>query len=813
MQLRKKYDPHEAEPRLARQWNDAGLYAFNPHSSAECFSVDTPPPYVSADHLHAGHVMSYSQAEFIVRYKRMRGLNVFYPMGFDDNGLPTERFVEAKHHVDKATIDRKEFVRMCLAETAEGAATYRRLWERLGISVDWSLCYSTMDERSRRTAQASFLDLQTRGLIERREEPIQWCFACGTSPAQADVASVEQAGRLHDIAFGGGLVISTTRPELLPACVALYAHPDDARYSPLLGTDATVPIFGHRVPVRAHPDVDPTFGTGLMMVCTWGDSEDVAKWRADHLDTRIIFAADGTLSDGAGILRGMRPQDARRAVIEALTAQGLLVGSRPVTHAVGTHERCGSPVEFNLALQWFIRILDHKQRFLELGDRLAWYPRFMKARYDEWVSGLKWDWCISRQRFYGVPFPVWYCVNCSTPLLADRQSLPVDPTVTQPSTGTRCACGSAQFRGEPDVMDTWMTSSLSPLINGNWAFGDSARMSMTYPNSVRVQAFEIIRTWLFYTIVKAEYHTGGLPWRSVMISGWGLDAEGRKLSKRLGNFVDPMEIITKYSADAMRYWAAGSSLGHDLRYSESRIADGQRLCTKLWNAGRLIGGHLADEARPSVPDPACMSVADRWILRRFGIAVTDASRAFEEFDYSHALEAAEQFLQADLCDNYLEIVKPRLWEGSTASPQTMECTRAILVQTFRGTLKLLAPFLPFVTEEIHGLLFAALSDAKSIHVSQWPQAPELAWDARDEEQSRVLLSLLGAVRKWKSNARLNAGAPLSSVRIACSHERRDTCCAIADDLRSGVRATDVGFAESGSVETGIEGITLEVTAR
>jgi len=531
MQLRKKYDPHEAEPRLARQWNDAGLYAFNPHSSAECFSVDTPPPYVSADHLHAGHVMSYSQAEFIVRYKRMRGLNVFYPMGFDDNGLPTERFVEAKHHVDKATIDRKEFVRMCLAETAEGAATYRRLWERLGISVDWSLCYSTMDERSRRTAQASFLDLQTRGLIERREEPIQWCFACGTSLAQADVESVEQAGRLHDIAFGGGLVISTTRPELLPACVALYAHPDDARYSPLLGTDATVPIFGHRVPIRAHPDADP------------------------------------------------------------------------------------------------------------------------------------------------------------------------------------------------------------------------------------------------------------------------------------------MEIITKYSADAMRYWAAGSSLGHDLRYSESRIADGQRLCTKLWNAGRLIGDHLADEARPSVPDPACMSVADRWILHRFGIAVTDASRAFEEFDYSHALEAAEQFLQADLCDNYLEIVKPRLWEGSTASPQTMECTRAILVQTFRGTLKLLAPFLPFVTEELHGLLFAALSDAKSIHVSQWPQAPELAWDARDEEQSRVLLSLLGAVRKWKSNARLNAGAPLSSVRIACSHERRDTCCAIADDLRSGVRATDVGFAESGSVETGIEGITLEVTAR
>ncbi|MBD3243406.1 MAG: valine--tRNA ligase [Chitinivibrionales bacterium] len=814
MPLPKKYDPNEAEPRIAARWREQNLFAFDPDSTAECYSVDTPPPYVSADHLHIGHAMSYSQAEFIVRYKRMRGYNVFYPMGFDDNGLPTERFVEQKYGIDKRTADRERFIELCLKETRAGAETYRTLWDRLGISVDWSQSYSTIDQRCRRAAQRSFIDLYRQGLIERRDEPVQWCYQCGTSLAQADIETREGPAEIHDIAFTGPdnqpLVISTTRPELLPACVALYAHPDDERYRALIGRPATVPLFGHTVECRTHPDVDPSYGTGLMMVCTWGDTEDVIKWRTDRLPTRPVFDEAGRLNELAGPFADMAIPEARRAILDALRSGGTYRRSRAITHTVGVHERCGTPAELNCTPQWFVNLLTHREQFRRLAGQLQWYPPFMKHRLDSWIDELKWDWCISRQRFYGVPFPVWYCRDCATPLPAPDSDLPVDPTLHAPPPGARCSCGGDRFEPEHDVMDTWMTSSLTPLITAGWAENDTGRMQRLYPSSVRVQAFEIIRTWLFYTLVKGQYHTESLPWRAVMISGWGLDEQGRKMSKRLGNYEDPMAVIERCSADAVRFWAATVSPGHDLRFSEETLADGRRLAVKLWNAARLVDS-IAGEA-PGACDwqSGTLSVADRWIANRYADTIDECTDAFDSYDYSRALRRTQLFFYNELCDNYLEIVKPRLWEESDTAPDHKALTQALLRELLLGALKLYAPILPFVTDELFTRLYGDTTGESSIHRSAWPVAPSVAVTAEQREGADMLLQLIAAVRKWKSERNVHPNHPIASLALGCSTGLAGAAQSLAPDLRTAARAAHVAVRERCSSPTEIDGVTMDI---
>lgn len=814
MPLPKRYEPNEAEPRIAAQWRDENLFAFDPHSTAECFSVDTPPPYVSADHLHIGHAMSYSQAEFIVRYKRMRGCNVFYPMGFDDNGLPTERFVEQKYDIDKRTANREHFIELCLKETASSAQTYRALWDRLGISVDWSQSYSTIDNRCRRAAQRSFTELYLQGLIERREEPVQWCYRCGTSLAQADIETREGPADIHDIAFAGPdnqpLVISTTRPELLPACVALYAHPDDERYRSLIGCSATVPLFGHTIQCRTHPDVDPAYGTGLMMVCTWGDTEDAVKWRTDRLPTRMIFDDTGRLNALAGQFAGMTAPRARAAIVEALRAGGAYRGSRAITHTVGVHERCGTPAELNCTPQWFVRLLEHREHFRRLAEQLQWYPVFMKQRLDSWIDDLKWDWCISRQRFYGVPFPVWYCRECAAPLLAADEHLPVDPTLSGPPDGARCRCGSDRFDPERDVMDTWMTSSLTPLISAGWADSDTERMRRLYPSSVRVQAFEIIRTWLFYTLVKGHYHTQSIPWHTVMISGWGLDEQGRKMSKRLGNYEDPMRVIERCSADAVRFWAATVSPGHDLRFNEETLADGRRLVTKLWNAARLVDS-LASGAKAACDwGSKHMSVADCWVADRYGDTIAECTDAFESYDYSRALRRAQLFFYNELCDNYLEIAKPRLWEESESPAEHRELTRALLRELLLGALKMYAPILPFITEELFGLLYKQDSGETSIHRSAWPTPPQRCLTPELDSGADMLLKLIGSVRKWKSEQNVHPSHPVDVLTLSCQASLGATVEALLPDLRTATRAARAELGSGCRLPTAVDGITMDI---
>ncbi|HLJ99801.1 MAG TPA: class I tRNA ligase family protein, partial [Streptosporangiaceae bacterium] len=517
------YDHLSVEAEARAIWEAADVYK----CQGTDFTVDTPPAYVSADHLHVGHAMSYSQPDFIVRYRRMRGERVFYPMGFDDNGLPTERYVEQKLGLTAASMPRAEFVALCLAETRRGGAAYEELWRRLGLSVDWSLRYSTIDERCQRVAQTSFITLYEAGLVRRAADPVLWCPLDQTALAQADIEDSERRSVLYRILFTGSggerIEIATTRPELLPGCVALYHHPADSRYAGL--TAATVPLSDRTVPVLTDEDVDPEFGTGLMMVCTFGDGEDVRRWRRDGLELRLVLGADGRLGPLAGPFSGLAGAEARKAVVAALAADGLLAGQTPVRQVVGVHDRCGTPAEFQIRPQWFVAVRDNAARFRDRAAELEFIPEFMRRRLEDWIDGLKWDWNISRQRRYGVPFPVWFCSSCSSPVLAPLESLPVDPlSCAAPACS---ACGSESAEPDPDVMDTWMTSSLTPQINLGWPVdGDAPVMS------VRVQGFEIIRTWLFYTLVQSELHFRRLPWRAALISGWGLNEQGRKLSKR-----------------------------------------------------------------------------------------------------------------------------------------------------------------------------------------------------------------------------------------------------------------------------------------
>lgn len=763
-ELPKNYNFNEREVFWQKYWEDNEIYKFDPKKTGEIFSIDTPPPYVSAAHLHVGHAMSYTQAEFVVRYKRMTGHNVFYPMGFDDNGLPTERFVEKKYKIDKNKITKAEFIDLCLKETKEGGETYKNFWKSLGISVDWSLLYSTIDERCQKTAQRSFIDLFKKGLIEHKEEPVIWCPKCQTALAQSDLDDLDQKTYLNYLNFqffdGAEAPIATTRPELLPACVALYTNSEDPRFTKYIGKTAKVPLFDYEVPVLADDKVDPKFGTGLMMVCTFGDVEDIERWKNDHLDTRIVVDKTGRLTELAGEFKGLKINDARQAIIDKLKTIGALAKQDAIENVCNVHERCGTIAEFVVTPQWFIKVVSEKDAWIKRGNELKWHPKFMKSKYDAWIEGLKWDWCISRQRYYGVPFPVWFC-ECGEIILPNDTELPVDPTAKKPTKACP-KCGSHQFTPEHDVMDTWMTSSLTPLINASWQEPNNL-MNQIYPMSLRVQAFEIIRTWLFYTIVKSHYHTDSLPWQDVMISGWGLDEKGRKISKSLGNFVEPEQLIEKYSADALRYWSAEATLGQNLRYNEEEVKVGKRTITKLWNASKFVISHLADFQSSSEFDKTTLDPADHWILSELQKTLDNYHKNFASYEYAKAKDAISSFFWDKFCDNYLEFVKYRLYD-ETPNSQSKLAAQWTLREVLFVVLQLFAPIMPFITEEIYQLYFAKSTKQKSIHLTQLPEKLPIADQKIADEFSQILL-IVQEVRRYKAAKNYSIKKELAELTV------------------------------------------------
>ncbi len=828
-ELTKDFDAAAIEERGRALWESSGIYDYDPDHPGELFSVDTPPPYVSASHLHVGHAMSYTQAEIVIRYQRMRGRKVFYPMGFDDNGLPTERYVEKTHNINKSKTTRAAFRALCLEETRKGAAHYEDLWRALGLSVDWSLRYSTIDEHCRRTAQKSFLDLFHKGRVYRSDEPVLWDTHFETALAQADLETLSRKGRLNDIAFsapdGTELIISTTRPELIPACVALYCHPEDERYTHLVGGKAIVPLSGGReVPILTDPEVKLDFGTGLMMVCTFGDGEDVKKWKRDGLDLRLCIDPRGNMTELAGDFAGLPVTAARKRILKALQATGEFRGAKNTDQNVSIAERSGMPVEFNMAPQWFIRVLDAKERWLKRSADLNWHPEYMKVRLDHWIEGLKYDWNISRQRFYGVPFPLWFCAKCEHPTLADEDSLPVDPLEDACPASACEECGHAEFRGEPDVMDTWMTSSLTPLINANWAGSDGRAGTMElHPMSVRVQAFEIIRTWLFYTLVKSDIHHDTVPWTDVMISGWGLNEQGKKISKSsLEKFTDkktgynryePYAVIRKYGADALRYWAAGSNLGTDTRYNEKDVRAGRKLVVKLWNAARFAMMQM-DGFDPAAPRPAFAdrTPEDRWLLASLNRILPNVEKAFDGFQYGPARELTDRFFWATFCDDYLEMVKDRFWNPERYPESARESARATLWEALRTVLSLYAPFLPFTTEELYQQIYKPYEGTVSLHVSGWP-THDPAQDVTVPEMD-VVGGILRAVRAARTEQRISQTRQLESLTIdlgGASDELAATIRAMQGSVQAVSRAVEVVYG-SADGECELDGVSVGVVA-
>ena len=822
----KEFDHLLMEERCKELWEEAGIYRYDPAAEGEIFSVDTPPPYVSAAHLHVGHAMSYTQAEIIVRYHRMRGRKIFYPMGFDDNGLPTERFVEKKHQINKRKTTRSEFRALCLEETRQGAAIYEKLWRSLGLSVDWSMRYSTIDDHCRHTSQKSFIDLYRKGRIYRSNEPVLWDTHFETALAQADLDSVARKGKLHDIAFqspaGDDLVISTTRPELIPACVGLYCNPTDERYQHLRGQSAVVPLSGGRqVPILTDEDVEKDFGTGLMMVCTFGDSEDVKRWKRDGLDTRLTIDRNGRMNELAGAQQGKTIEEARKLIVKDLQEADCYRGVKSVEQNVSVAERSGVPVEFQMVPQWFIRVMDLKDELLARSGEIRWHPDWMKIRLDQWIDGLKFDWNISRQRFYGVPMPVWFCKGCGEVVVADEGKLPVDPLEDAAPVAACAACGGTELEGDPDVMDTWMTSSLTPLINANWAGSEGRKGDMgVYPMTVRVQAFEIIRTWLFYTVVKSHLHTGGLPWRDTMISGWGLNEQGKKISKRdlekhTGadgyNRYEPYAVIERFGADALRYWAAGSNLGTDTRFNERDVKNGRRVVVKLWNAARFVGMQLEgfDPRAERIPF-AERTPEDRWALTELNRILPAVTEAFEGYSYSVARQAIDTFFREVFTDDYLEMVKDRFWHPDRYTQAERDSARATMWETLRAILSLYAPFLPFVTDDLYQRLYRAYEDTVSLHVSPWP-----AYDpARTERvpEMDIISGILRAVRRLRTERRISQTRQLAKVIIDASGASPEVVQAIRDlapTLQAVVRAEELAFGDAEHA-TELEGVKVDL---
>lgn len=758
-ELPKYYGGKEAEKKWQEYWAQQGIYAFDMNSNKPVYSVDTPPPTVSGS-LHVGHVFSYTQAEIIIRYKRMQGFNIFYPFGFDDNGLPTERLVEKELGISGGRMPREEFITKCLEVAAKYEAQFKELWQSLGFSTEWAQIYSSIDDRARRVSQRSFLDLYKKGYVVKKAMPTLYCPVCNTAVAQAETEDKEIPSQFVDLEFtvetGEKLIIATTRPELLPALVSVFVHPDDERYTHLIGKKIKPPMFDIEVLIRTDEKVAKDKGTGAVMCCTFGDTTDIEWYHQHNLELRQIFDQYGRMNELAGPYKGLKIKQAREQIKKDLEEKGLLKAKKDIVHPVNVHERCGNEMEFVVTEQWFIKILDYKEDLIKVADDIQWRPAFMKERYVHWVKNLKWDWCISRQRYFGVPFPLWYCAKCGEVMLAEEKELPVNPLSCSPDRA--CVCGSKEFVPESNVLDTWATSSVTPQINGKWGEKDD-RMERIFPFSMRPQAHDIIRTWAFYTIVKSLYHHGKAPWSTVMISGHSKDPKGDKISKSKGNAgVTPQKLMEQFGADPVRYWAAGSRLGMDTIMSEEVMKDGQRLVTKLWNASKFVIMSLDGYSKGM---SGSRNLIDEWILSRLHTVIETATKYMDEYEYGLALNVIQDFFWRDLCDNYIELSKGKIKEGNDKERIGSQETLYTVLLT---TLKMFAPFIPHITEEIYQLYFKQYELGVSLHTEQWPKE-ELFFTGNEKVLALGdgVLKFVEMVRKAKSEAKLSLMHPIETL--------------------------------------------------
>lgn len=757
--MEKRYDFHKREAQAQELWEREQVYRFDPNASGRIYSIDTPPPTVSGS-LHIGHLFSYAQAEMIARFHRMQGENVYYPFGFDDNGLPTERLVEREQGIRARDLPRREFIAKCRETAAGYEARFRELFRSMGFSVDWNLQYETASPETKELSQRLFLELAHSGKAFCREAPVLWCTECRTSIAQAELETKEADSVFYTLSFlcgGETLPVATTRPELLYGCVCLFIHPDNEKYRNYIGKTAKVPLYEFEIPILADEKADPEKGTGIVMCATFGDSTD-AQWVEEHgLPVRKVLLPDGVFAPDVPYLAGMRVKQGRKEIVRLLEETGLLLSREPVTHAVAVHERCGTEVEIMPSRQWYIDVLSEKERLLKAAEGINWHPAQMKDRYLSWVENLKWDWCVSRQRYYGVPFPVWYCKSCGRPVFAYPDSLPVDPMET-PYEGA-CECGCREFVPETAVLDTWATSSITPLLHKNRGLPE-------YPMSMRTHAHEIIRTWTFYSIARSLYHTGKLPWKDLMISGFVLAKRGEKISKSKGNGADPAALIAEHSADAMRLWAANARLGTDTFFAPEELQPEKRFLTKLWNAAKFSLSLLEDFSPEYLPDS--LPAADRWLLARRDETVRAAASLLGQYEAGQARHEIDRFFWNDFCDTYIELAKDRLYSSEKEDEPGRKAAQYTLYHGLFAVLQLYAPFAPHITETIYQEFFRSRMPERSLHLTRWPQPKEpdqtlLRFGERLKEN-------LSAMRKEKTERGLSLRAEIPCLPIRAEEE-------------------------------------------
>jgi valyl-tRNA synthetase len=838
--LPEEYDPAEIERKWQDRWVQQDTYAYDAPDDAEAvdpdtiYSIDTPPPTVSGS-LHMGHLYGQTLQDFAARYHRMADDGCYFPFGYDDNGIASERLTERELDIRHGEFTRREFQEKCRAVCEEYEADFTEEMQRLAMSIDWDQTYKTIEPRVQRISQLSFVDLHEKGREYRKQAPTIWCPDCETAISQVEQEDAHKETTFNDIAFplietggagggadpaedatGGGadpaedatLTISTTRPELLPACVSIFVHPDDDANQGLVGGTAKVPIFGQEVPIIEDERVDMETGSGIVMCCTFGDQTDIEWYQAHDLPLRIAIDESGTMTGKADEYEGLSTTEAREAIIEDLDREGHLIESRDHEHAVQVHERCSVEVEYLVTEQWYVEILDRTDEYLEAGREMDWFPEKMLSRYEHWIEGLEWDWCISRQRDSGIPFPVWYCEGCGEEIIADRERLPVDPIEDDPAIESCPECGHDSFRAEEDVFDTWATSSLTPLINAGWDWdagedGDGAfRMERPelYPMDMRPQGHDIISFWLFHTVVKCLEHTGEVPFDSVLINGHVLDENREKMSKSRGNVVEPEAVMGEYPIDAIRYWAASSSVGDDFPFKKNELRMGEKLIRKLWNASRLVD-QLTPAERPEEPDD--LADIDRWLLAKLDDAVGSLTERFENHEYAKARDDLRSFFWHTFCDDYLEIAKQRVRDGGDDSAAY---TLAVAHETF---LELFAPLVPHVTEEVWQAMYAGSEAGDdtgdgtpgSLHLADWPEPRGYTADL---EAGETAMAVISALRRYKTDSGLPLNADLEAVAVF------GNAAGFEEAIASAMHVADLQVHdETPEIETTIADVDLE----
>ncbi|WP_025263998.1 valine--tRNA ligase [Wolbachia endosymbiont of Onchocerca volvulus] len=832
--LEEKYSFKEIEAKYNTLWEVSQIYQWNGEKN-NTFTIDTPPPTISGK-LHIGHIFSYCHTDFISRFQRMLGKDVFYPIGFDDNGLPTERLVEQTYKTSAKEVGREKFIEMCCEVIEKSKQEFKELFKSVGISYDWSLEYHTISKETVALSQMSFIDLYNKGYVYRKMQPIIWDPVDKTAIAQAEIENKVFKSSLNTIVFftekNEQIKITTTRPELLLACVAVFCHPEDIRYTHLIGKIAVTPITGVKIPIIADDKVKIDKGTGLVMCCTFGDELDIYWQQKYNLPMKIIIDQDGRVNLGSvyhnnisqyqgtriieerttwmtkeditydteiyNEVNGLKVKGARRRIIEILTKKGLLTESTNIFHSVKCAERSGAPLEILPTYQWFIKILDQKAQILDKVKECNWYPNTMRKRMEVWIEGLNWDWCISRQRYFGVPFPVWYSKRKGEEgkiILAEVKDLPMDPLKDLPK-----GYSKEEVFSDQDVMDTWSTSAITPQLNAlavnNEFHLPGHRYDKIFPADLHSQSHEIIRTWAFYTILKAHYHANSLPWKNIMISGWCLADNKKKMSKSKGNVITPHIILDTYGADVVRYWAANSRLGTDTVYSENIFRIGKRLVTKLWNASKFVSIFM--EKHQAMNINSVSEVMDKWILSKLYKIIEKATSNLLQFKYCEALNAVEEFFWEDFCDNYLELVKKRAY-GDMVSNKASLSAKQSLAYALNIILRLFAPFLPYITEEIYYQLYSY----NSVHTqSNWPNKKELIYDKHSEKMGNNFVQILNLVREIKADNNVSVKHPIKKLMIKTNLQEDKLNRSAQNDLQTVCNAEVIQWSKD--IQLGFE---------